>query len=68
MEHVSGTHTGTVKHDDDDDVLFLVRILEEFSTIHSLLVLFFFFEVEISSHILIPLSLCQGSVHSDSVN
>ena len=32
-----------------------VRILGDYSIVHSLPVLFFFFEVEISSHALIPL-------------
>ena len=44
-----------------------VRILGDYSIVHSLPVLFFFFEVEISLHTLIPL-LRKGSVHSGSVN
>ena len=42
------------------------RILEEFSTIHSLLALFFF-KVEISSRTLIP-PFKPGSAHSDSAS
>ena len=52
-----------------EDVSSQARILGECSTIHSLpaLFFFFFFEVETSLHMLIPLSM-KGSVHSGSAS